>query len=114
MENHSHKSVQAGLIGAGIQASRSPRLPESEARALGFSCSYRLFDIEQLGVGVEALPDLLAAAERQGFAGANITHPFKQAVIPLLDELSPDAAAIGAVNTVVFTAGRRVGHNTEW
>jgi shikimate dehydrogenase len=49
-----------------------------------------------------------------GFAGVNITHPCKQAVIPLLDALTDDAAAIGAVNTVVFADGRRVGHNTDW
>lgn len=113
MENHSHKTVQVGLIGAGIQASRSPHMHESEARALGFACSYQLLDTEQLGVSIKALPDLLAQIQRQGFAGVNITHPFKQAVIPLLDELSADAAAIGAVNTVVFNAGKRIGYNTD-
>ena len=61
-----------------------------------------------------ALPDILTAAQRFGFAGLNITHPCKQAVIPLLDDLSPDAAALGAVNTVVLKDGRRVGHNTDW
>lgn len=106
--------VRVGLIGAGIQASRSPQLHEAEARALGLTCSYQLFDLKQLGVGVEALPQLLATAEAQGFAGLNITHPCKQAVISYLDELSEDAAAIGAVNTVVFTEGNRVGHNTDW
>ena len=49
-----------------------------------------------------------------GFAGLNITHPCKQAVIPLLHELSPDAQALGAVNTVVLRDGKRVGHNTDW
>jgi shikimate dehydrogenase len=44
----------------------------------------------------------------------NITHPVKQLVIPLLHELSEEARALGAVNTVVFKAGRRVGHNTDW
>src|SRR5215475_8523129 len=106
-------TLQVGLIGSGIQASRSPHLHECEARASGFVCSYRLFDLAQLDVGVEALPRLLASAQEQGFAGLNLTHPCKQAVIPLLDELSADAAAIGAVNTVVFTAGKRIGHNTD-
>lgn len=46
--------------------------------------------------------------------GLNITHPCKQAVLSLLDELSPEAAAIGAVNTVVFANGQRFGHNTDW
>ena len=48
-----------------------------------------------------------------GFAGLNITYPCKQAVIPLLDELSDEARAMGAVNTVVFRDGRAVGHNTD-
>lgn len=109
-----NKILRMGLIGAGIQASRAPRLHEAEARAAGLSCSYQLLDLEQLGVGVEALPRLLATAEAQGFTGLNITHPCKQAVLPLLDELSENAAAIGAVNTVVFTNGKRIGHNTDW
>ena len=105
--------IKVGLIGAGIQASRSPRLHEEEARASGFACSYQLIDLEQLSVGIEALPRLLDQVEERGFAGVNITHPCKQAVLPLLDELSEDAAAIGAVNTVVFTANKRIGHNTD-
>ena len=48
-----------------------------------------------------------------GFAGLNITYPCKQAVIPLLDALSDEAAAMGAVNTVVFDGGRAIGHNTD-
>jgi shikimate dehydrogenase len=113
MEKHFRKSVQVGLIGAGIQASRSPHLHECEARAAGIHCSYQLIDLEELGVGMEALPRLLDSAQRQGFAGVNITHPCKQSVIPLLDELSEDACAIGAVNTVVFSEGKRIGHNTD-
>jgi shikimate dehydrogenase len=48
-----------------------------------------------------------------GFSGLNITYPCKQAVVPLLDQLSPDARALGAVNTVVLKDGQRVGHNTD-
>jgi shikimate dehydrogenase len=113
MGNYIHKSVQVGLIGAGIQESRSPHLHECEARAAGIVCSYQLIDVAQLGVGVEGLPKLLGIAQQRGFAGVNITHPCKQAVIPLLDELSEDAGAIGAVNTVIFSAGKRIGHNTD-
>ncbi|MDE2240426.1 MAG: shikimate dehydrogenase, partial [Rhodospirillales bacterium] len=46
--------------------------------------------------------------------GVNVTHPCKQAIIPLLSDLSPDAQALGAVNTVLFRGGRRIGHNTDW
>ena len=106
--------VLLGLIGAGIQASRAPALHEQEAAEQGLRCIYRLIDLEVLGFGADALPELLVAAERMGFAGLNITHPCKQAVIAHLHELSPDARALGAVNTVVLRDGRRVGHNTDW
>ena len=59
-------------------------------------------------------PALLTAARRLGFDGLNITHPAKQIVLDHLDELSPDAAALQAVNTIVFEDGRAVGHNTDW
>jgi quinate/shikimate dehydrogenase (NAD+) len=107
------KSFLIGLIGSGIQASRTPALHEGEGRELGLQYVYRRIDLDQLGLGVDALPELLTAAERMGFDGLNITHPCKQAVIPLLTELSDDAQAIGAVNTVVLGNGARVGHNTD-
>jgi len=106
--------MRLGLIGAGIQQSRSPALHEREAKEQGLSLSYELIDLDQLGVGLEALPRLLADAKRRGFAGLNITYPCKQAVIPLLDDLSSDARALNAVNTVVMDEGRLVGHNTDW
>jgi shikimate dehydrogenase len=103
-----------GLIGAGIQASRAPALHEHEAAEQGLRCIYKLIDLEVLRLGVDALPDLLTAAERMGFAGLNITHPCKQVVIELLHDLSPDARALNAVNTVLLHDGRRIGHNTDW
>lgn len=108
------RPVLAGLIGTGIQASRTPRLHEREGSAQGLRYIYKLIDLQALRLSVEALPELLIAAGRFGFAGLNITHPCKQAVIGLLDELSDDARALGAVNTVVFDQGLAVGHNTDW
>jgi shikimate dehydrogenase len=107
-------SVLAGLVGAGIQASRTPSLHEREGAEQGLRYIYRLIDLEALGLDASALPEILTAAQRFGFAGLNITHPCKQAVIPLLDELSPDANTLGAINTVVLKDGRRIGHNTDW
>src|SRR5262245_26310403 len=86
----------------------------AEAAAHGVQAEYRLLDLDVLGVGVEALPALLAKVEARGFAGLNITHPCKQAVLPLLHQVSDDARAIGAVNTVVLSGGRRIGYNTDW
>ena len=108
-----HNTVLAGLIGAGIQASRTPALHEHEGEAQGMRYLYRLIDLDQLQLDSSALPDLLMAAERMNFTGLNITFPCKQAIIPLLDELSPEARGIGAVNTVVLKDGKRIGHNTD-
>lgn len=108
------QTVLCGLIGHGIQASLTPAMHEREGDEQGLRSQYKLIDLQVLGLGVEALPELLQAAGRMGFTGLNITHPCKQAVIPLLDELSPDAAALGAVNTVLLRDGRRIGHNTDW
>lgn len=102
-----------GLIGEGIRESRSPALHEQEARSNGFTLHYQLIDLAQGGRSVADLPRLVESAEAAGFDGLNITHPCKQAVLPLLTELSDDARAIGAVNTIVFREGRRKGFNTD-
>ncbi|MFF7593478.1 shikimate dehydrogenase [Streptomyces mirabilis] len=102
-----------GLIGSGIGPSLSPALHEREADRQGLRYLYRLIDIDVLGVGPEAVGDLVRAARNLGFDGLNITHPCKQLVIDHLDELAPQAAALGAVNTVVFEGGRAIGHNTD-
>ena len=102
-----------GLIGEGIQASLSPRLHEEEARNHGLTLHYRLIDLAQEGRSAADLPRLIASAEAEGFDGLNITHPCKQAVLPLLTGLSEDASAIGAVNTVVLRKGKRMGFNTD-
>lgn len=102
-----------GLIGAGIQRSLTPAMQEAEAAALGMKLHYQLIDLDQTGLDAGALPSLLASARAMGFAGLNITFPCKQAVLPLLDDLSDEARAIGAVNTVVFKQGRTIGHNTD-
>ena len=106
-------SFLIGLIGSGIQASRTPAMHMLEASRQGLRYVYKLIDLEKLALGADALPDLLAAAERLGFDGLNITHPCKQAVISLLTDLSPEARAIGALNTVVLRNGKRSGHNTD-
>ena len=86
---------------------------EEEGACHGLRVHYQLIDLDRSGRGVEALPTLLDAARVMGFSGLNITFPCKQAVIPLLDDLSADARAMGAVNTVVNDGGRLVGHNTD-
>ena len=102
-----------GLIGAGIQRSLTPAMHEAEARAHGLRLHYQLIDLDRTRCGVDLLPTLISAARIMGFAGLNITYPCKQAVIRLLDDLSDEARAMGAVNTVVQRDGRLIGHNTD-
>jgi shikimate dehydrogenase len=102
-----------GLIGAGIRNSLAPALHEEEGRHHGLRLHYQLIDLETADAALEALPKLVGAARLFGFAGLNITYPCKQAVLPLLDELSEEAKLMGAVNTVVFERGRLVGYNTD-
>lgn len=107
------RSILCGLIGAGIQRSLSPALQEEEARHHGIRMHYQLIDLDGSARGAEALPALIEAARIMGFAGLNITYPCKQPVIALLDALSEEARAIGAVNTVVREGDRLIGHNTD-
>ncbi len=100
-----------GLIGAPIAHSASPAMHEKAAEALGVRCHYHL--IEVAGAGHEQLRALLDGVRCLGFAGVNVTFPYKEAVVDLLDELSPGAAAIGAVNTVVVRDNKLVGYNTD-
>ena len=106
-------TYKAGLIGAGIGASFSPALHEREARRLGLAGEYRLFDLEELGRAPGDVGEIAREARELGLAGVNVTHPCKQLVVPELDELSPEAEALNAVNTVVFDGDRMAGHNTD-
>ena len=100
-----------GLIGAPIVASAAPAMHEQAAEALGIRCHYQL--IEVAGADAAGLRALLDGVRRLGFAGVNVTFPYKEAVVPLLDDMSAQARDIGAVNTVVVRDGRLIGHNTD-
>ncbi len=111
--NHGAVTHRLGLIGAHIGPSLSPALHEREAEELGLRCVYELIDIEALGLAPERVGELLRATRGLGFRGVNVTHPCKQLVVEHLQSLSPDAAAVGAVNTVVFDGSDAIGHNTD-
>jgi shikimate dehydrogenase len=100
-----------GLIGFPIAHSASPAMHEQAGEALGVHCQYRLLEVA--GAGRDELHALLDDVKRLGFAGVNVTFPYKEAVLDLLDELSPTASAIGAVNAVLIRDGRLIGHNTD-
>src|SRR6267378_1906166 len=107
----SSRRILTGLLGAPIAHSASPAMHERTAEALGLRCHYQL--IEVADASREELKFLLEGVRRLGFAGINVTFPYKEAVLDLLDELSPSAAMIGAVNTVVVRDGRLIGYNTD-
>lgn len=97
-----------GLIGRNIGYSFSRGYFSEKFRALGLvDHSYENFDLES----IDRFPELLE--QTQGLAGLNVTIPYKEAILPYLDRLDPVAADIGAVNTICFENGQRVGYNTD-
>jgi len=111
--NNSHL-IRAALVGHGISRSRTPLMHMAEGRAQGMEYQYDVFDTADKPFCDLPLSEILSYAESENYAGLNITHPFKVEVIPLLDQLSPQAKLIDAVNTVVFDHGKRIGHNTDY
>jgi shikimate dehydrogenase len=100
-----------GLIGSNIQGSLSPALHEDACAAAGIAGHYHLMDLDCLPG--RTVDELLAAMQVTGFDGVNVTFPCKEAACALMDELSPEAREIGAINTVTFAGGRMTGHNTD-
>ncbi|MGC2087345.1 MAG: shikimate dehydrogenase [Bradyrhizobium sp.] len=107
----SEPHVLTGLIGAPIKHSASPAMHEAAAAAVGLRGHYQL--IEVAGADRAQLRGLLDGVRQMGFAGVNVTYPYKEAVVELLDELAPEAQAMRAVNTVVVRDNRLIGHNTD-
>ncbi|WP_295126116.1 shikimate dehydrogenase [uncultured Leifsonia sp.] len=111
------ESYLVGLVGEGVRPSLTPPLHEREADRHGLRYLYRPIDLLALDRPEDdldaTLGRLLASAADLGFSALNVTHPGKQRVVAQLDEVSPSAAAIGSVNTVLLVAGRRIGHNTD-
>ncbi len=105
------RRILTGLLGYPIAHSASPAMHEAAGRAAGLDVRYHL--IERDGLDEAALRVVLAGLPALGFAGINVTFPYKERIAPLLDRLSPQAAALGAVNTIVVEDGALVGHNTD-
>lgn len=106
------RRVLLGLIGANIMGSLSPALFAEGFEAAGIDGFYHLMDIGQLRE--RRLPQLLDAMKIAGFAGTNVTYPFKQEILPLVDTVDPEAAQIGAINTVAIELnGRTTGYNFD-
>ena len=109
--DYKRRRILLGLLGAPIKSSASPKMHENAARALGMHCHYQLIEIA--GANRTTLQRLLHSVRDIGFAGINVTFPYKEAVVDLLDELTPAAKAIAAVNTIVIREGKLIGSNTD-
>lgn len=97
-----------GIIGDPVGHSRSPAMHNAAFAALGLDWVYVPFP-----VAGEDVAAAVAAVRALGLAGINVTVPYKQAVIPHLDRLTPLARRVGAVNTIVNRDGRLLGDNTD-
>ncbi|MBW2548329.1 MAG: shikimate dehydrogenase, partial [Deltaproteobacteria bacterium] len=100
--------IRLGIFGWPVAHSKSPQMHEAAARALGVDLRY-----ERFGVAPPGLQESVRQQHEAAIDGYNLTVPHKEAIMTLVDEVTPAAQAIGAVNTVVRTDGRYVGHNTD-
>jgi shikimate dehydrogenase len=105
------RRILLGLAGAPIKHSAAPAMYEAAALALGWKCFYQLAEIHDADAAI--LERLLHGVRLLGFAGINVTYPYKETVIPFLDALSETASLVGAVNTIVACSGYLTGHNTD-
>lgn len=107
------RAYHLGLIGYPLEHSLSPKLHNAALRALGLAGEYRLYPVPSTGAGERELRALLEQMRAGEIHGLNVTIPHKRAVIPLLDELTPTAQAIAAVNTIIPRGGKLIGDNTD-
>ncbi len=103
--------IQLGLTGYPLGHSLSPKLHAAAFKSVGLEGEYQLYPVAPDDPA--GLPQLLGRVRSVELQGLNVTIPHKQTVIPLLDELTPSAQAIGAVNTVFLKDGKLTGHNTD-
>jgi shikimate dehydrogenase len=103
--------ISLGLIGYPLAHSLSPKIHTAAMNYTGLKGRYSLYPVPP--GDLRGLKDLLDRVRNGGIAGLNVTIPYKQEVIPLLDELTPVAQAIGAVNTIFMRNGKLMGDNTD-
>ena len=96
------------LIGHPVAHSLSGAMQQAALDAAGIDASYELLDVT-----LAELPDAIEALRDDAFLGANVTIPYKERIVPMIDRLTDDAAATGAVNTITRDGRRLVGHNTD-
>lgn len=108
LQRFSEHQRHIGIIGHTISHALSPAMHTAAFKKLNLDYDYGVMDVNP-----EMLPNLIASLRAMNFRGANVTIPYKETVIPLIDEVSEEARMIGAVNTLVNNNGRLVGYNTD-
>ena len=104
--------VCVGLIGRSLETSRMPLVHMSEGQALGLDLHVDRIDPAEMKRARPSLAEMLDTIEMAGFSGALVSAPYKQAAVAHLDELSETARRVGAVTTIAFRGGVRLGHNS--
>lgn len=95
-----------GLLGKSLTHSFSQAYFTKKFMELDVNAEYKNFEIES----IQDLPNLL---DNNNLAGLNVTNPYKEVILEFLDELSEEAKAIGAVNTILFRQNKKIGFNTD-
>ena len=108
MNNITGHTGLTALLGSPVAHSISPLMHNESFRLLGLDYVYLCFDVNE-----ETLPAAVAGLKTCGIRGFNLTMPNKNKIVELLDELSPEAQLIGAVNTVLNDNGKLIGYNTD-
>ena len=106
--NISGKTKIVALLGCPVSHSLSPAMHNAAFRAAGLDYTYIALPVSPVNV-----KEAIAGMRALNLAGANVTIPHKETVIPFLDEIADDAQKIGAVNTIVVSDERLKGHNTD-
>jgi shikimate dehydrogenase len=101
-------SKRVVLIGHPVAHSLSAAMQQAAFDKVGIDAKYELWDRAPI-----ALPDAIAEVRGDDFLGANVTIPHKERVVPIIDKLTEEAQATGAVNTLTREGRRLVGHNTD-
>lgn len=101
-------SATYGILGWPVEHSRSPAMQNAAFRARGLEANYVCFSVHP-----DDVADAVRGLKALGVRGANVTVPHKESVMRWLDEVTPEARAIGAVNTIVREVDRLIGHNTD-
>ncbi len=101
--------LKFGLLGETLEHSQSPALHQELMKEKGIDGTYELIEIPK-----DTFQDTFLSLKKSDFRGVNVTIPYKETVIPFLDEISPQAKYIGAVNTILFQDGKAKGFNTDY